>query len=271
MLSWFSGGAKGKSEPAATAAKSGGRVIEVGWILEAEKATFVYDPPRQVGKKAKLPENVKAVGYCPAVVDHEARLFEVPCPVDLHLRIGKTDKGAPTLINVPGKRSPVASKVLSSMVHLMGRDRWRDPSRPVLQLSAPWRFIADEPVWMTQMPAFNHYRDPALPGLVIGGRFPIHSWPRSMMWAFEWWDTTKDLVLRRGEPWFYLRFETLDPSRPVRMVEAEMTPELREFCNGLDSITNYVNQTFKMFSVAEQRRPPKLLKKKQRQQADAAE
>ena len=30
------------------------------------------------------------------------------------------------------------------------------------------------------------------------------------MWAFEWHDTTKDLILRRGEPLFTVRFEGPD-------------------------------------------------------------
>ena len=245
---------------------SRGRVVDVGWLIVADKATFVYDGPRPAGRKQTLPDNVKAVGYCPAVVDHEARLFEVLCPFDLHLRVGSDKDGKPTLINVAGKKSTVARSALQSLVHLMAQDRWRDPKRPVVQINAPWRFIADEPVWMTQMPPFNHSREPAWPGLQIGGRFPIHLWPRAMMWAFEWWNPSLDLVLKRGEPWFYVRFEAQDPSRPVRMVEAEMTPELAEFCKGLDSITNYANQTFSLFSVAEQRRPKTLLKKKQRAQ-----
>jgi len=45
----------------------------------------------------------------------------------------------------------------------------------------------------------------------------------------------------------------------VRMVEAEMTPELRKYCEGLDSVTNYMKQTFSLFSVAMSRRPKKLL------------
>ena len=83
------------------------------------------------------------------------------------------------------------------------------------------------------------------------------------MWAFDWHDPSKDLIIRRGEPWFYVRFETMDPSRPIRLIEAEDTPELREYCNGLDSVTNYVNQTYQLFAVAEERRPKTLLKKKE--------
>jgi hypothetical protein len=85
-----------------------------------------------------------------------------------------------------------------------------------------------------------------------------------MMWAFEWYDTSKELVLRRGEPWFYVRFETEDPSRPVRLIEAEMTPALEEYAAGAFAVTNYVNRTFSLFNTARERRPEKLLVPKQR-------
>lgn len=85
-----------------------------------------------------------------------------------------------------------------------------------------------------------------------------------MMWAFEWFDIKQDLVLRRGEPWFYVRFETENPSRPVRLIEAENTPALKEYIAGLSSVTNYVGRTFSLFSTARERRPKKLLFPKER-------
>ena len=75
---------------------------------------------------------------------------------------------------------------------------------------------------------------------------------------------SRDLILRRGEPWFYVRFETEDPSRPVRLIEAEMTPQLKEYVGGLNAVTNYVNRTFSLFSTARERRPKRLLVAKQR-------
>ncbi len=51
----------------------------------------------------------------------------------------------------------------------------------------------------------------------------------------------------------------MDPSRPQRIIEAEMTVELREFCTGLDGVTNYVNQIFSVMDVAADRRPANLL------------
>ena len=79
------------------------------------------------------------------------------------------------------------------------------------------------------------------------------------MWAFEWHQTEKDLVLRRGEPLFYVQFETHDPARAVQLVEAARTAELMGYMNELAAVTNYVNQTFSLFEAAERLRPIKLL------------
>lgn len=103
-----------------------------------------------------------------------------------------------------------------------------------------------------------------LPGLMVEGRLPIHLWPRQMMWAFEWYDTRQPLILKRGEPWFYVRFEAEDPTRPFRLVEAELTPQLRDYLRGLTAVSNYVNRTFSLFKIAERRRPKTLLVRKAR-------
>jgi len=241
-----------------------GRICEVGWVVDGATPSFLWEAPRALLRREAPPEHPKAVNHCPAVVDAEARTFEVPAPVDLHLRVAPGEKGEPSVVNVAGTQSPVAAGKLKQMVTMMAPNRWRDPRRPVLQIAAPYRFVCDEPCWINQLPPYYHYRAPGWPGLLIGGRFPIHDWPRALMWAFEWWDPQRDLVIRRGEPWFYVRFETLDPNRPLRLVEAEMTPELREFCRGLDGITNYVSQTFQVMGTAASRRPARLLTRRQR-------
>jgi hypothetical protein len=112
---------------------------------------------------------------------------------------------------------------------------------------------------MTQVPPFTHYPKHPWPGLLIGGRFPIHVWPRHLMWAFEWYEPGKELLLRRGDPWFYVRFETEDPSRPVKLVEAEMTEPLRHYLDSISTVTNYVSRTFSLFATAKERRPKTLL------------
>ena len=84
------------------------------------------------------------------------------------------------------------------------------------------------------------------------------------MWAFEWHDTSKDLILKRGEPLFYCMFESMDPSRPIQLVEAEMTPELGEYMETIGGAVTYVNQTFSLFKAANDLRPKKIVKRKER-------
>lgn len=239
------------------------RVVEVGWLVWAKRTTVIFDAPRPLSRNDPPPKHAKSASVCPAVRDHEARLFEVPCAYDLQIAI-RIDGEKVGVTDLSGDMSAVRREHMREVFRISGRKEWRHPDRPILQFTAPYLFLADEPVYMTQLPPFGFYRDPPLPGLVVGGRVPIHIWPRPLTWAFEWYDTSKPLILRRGEPWYYARFETPDPSRPVRLVEAQLTPEIAEFVDGLTAVTNVVRRTFSLFGTASARRPAKLVVKRER-------
>jgi hypothetical protein len=238
--------------------------FDVGWTIQGDKASLIWATPTRFQRKMPRPASAKSVQVCPAAIDFDARHFVVTCPVDLTLKIdmGKTPDAQPTLVNAAGPASTIRSKHLGQMVTVVSRREWRHPMRPIIQVITPYLFLSDEPIYLNQLPAYLDYSEPALPGLMIAGRFPIHIWPRQMMWAFEWYDTTKDIVIKRGTPWFYLRFETADPSRPVRLFEADIKPEVQSYIDSLSGVTNYVNQTFSLFELAKQRRPKQLLFRK---------
>ena len=201
---------------------------------------------------------------CPAAIDFDSRHIVVECPIDLQLGIRLEGPDAPALTNLDGAASTIRSKHLGQMMHLVSRSEWRRPDRPVLQIVTPYLFFADETVFVNQLPPYLDYADPAWPGLLIGGRFPIDVWPRHLMWAFEWHDTKKELVLKRGQPWFYVRFETRNPSAPIRLTECELDAEGRAYIDSLSGVTNYVSRTFSLFERARERRPKQLLHPKRR-------
>jgi hypothetical protein len=233
--------------------------VQVGWIVDADKTGIIYDPPERVRSVEMNKTHAKSASRCPAVINLESRYFIVKCPVDLALEFTRDDKGKPTLRNLLGERSPVRKAKLNDLITLVGEPEWRYPNRPTIQLKLPYIFIADEPVYLNQVAPFMHYAPTPLPGTIFAGRFPIHVWPRHLMWAFEWHDTAKPLVLKRGEPLFYAMFETRPQDRPVQMVEAKVTPQLREYLDLISGAVNFVNQTFSLFKAAESRRPAKLL------------
>jgi hypothetical protein len=237
---------------------------EVGWIVDADQAGFIWDAPSRLRSETSPgPRHAKSVAGCPAVVDFEARHFVVPCPVTARLRM-TIDKatGEAAVANADGDRSQIRTKALGEMIKRVPAKEWRHPSRPIIQIVTPYVFLSDDPVTISQTPPFGHFVRESWPGLMIGGRFPTDVWPRHLMWAFEWHDLDRELVLTRGEPWFYTMFETADPSRHVRLVEAERTAELKAYMSGLKGVTNYVNRTFSLFATARARRPRKLLVRK---------
>ena len=238
--------------------------VSVGWFLTQDKGAVMFDPPERVIMRQTNKAHAKSASRCPAVVQLESRYFMVKCPFDIHIGFGRDDKGKAHLINRSGVSSPIRSNKLGEVLTLVGEAEWRYPDRPTVQMVLPYCFIADEMVYVTQLSAFLHYRKEALPGTIFGGRFPVSIWPRPLMWAFEWHEPEKDIVLKRGEPLFYCQFEAMDPSRAVQMVEAEKTPELLSYLEKIGGVVNYVNQTFGLFKAAEALRPRKLLKAKER-------
>jgi hypothetical protein len=239
--------------------------ITVGWFLASDKGAVLYDPPERLMFRQTNKTHAKSAGRCPAVIQMESRYFVVKSPFDIHVAFHRDDKGKAVLVNRAGSASPIRSNKLNEVLTLVNEAEWRFADRPTVQMTLPYCFIADELVYLTQLGPFAHYRPDPLPGTLFGGRFPVNAWPRPLMWAFEWHEPAKDLILRRGDPLFYVQFEGFGPDRPVQLVEAERTPELAAYMEKVSGVVNYVNQTFGLFKAAEALRPKRLLTPKVRE------
>lgn len=233
------------------------RSYTVGWFLQKEKTSMIWDSPKAM--RAESPNtSVKSVAQCPAVLDFDRRFFVINSPIDLHMRWEVND-GKRNIVNMLHDKSPIRPEALQQMVVFQPPHEWRHPDRPVLQMLTSYVFVSDDPVYINQYPPFLHYNANARPGVQLSGRFPIDIWPRALQWAFEWHDISKDLILKRGEPLFYVQFEGPDPSASVRMIEAKRTPELEGYVASITGVTEYVSQTYSLFKTARERRPARLL------------
>ncbi len=238
--------------------------VTVGWFRATDKGAVLYDPPARLQSRDASRSHAKSASRCPAVVQMESRYFVVSCPFDLHLGFTRDAKGKAAFVNRAGNASPIRTNKLNEVLVMVNETEWRYPDRPTIQMVLPYVFIADEPVWLTQLGTFAHYRKDPLPGTIFGGRFPISLWPRPIMWAFEWHEPERDIVLKRGEPLFYCQFEGAGPDRPVQLIEAEKTPALISYMEAIGGAVNYVSQTFGLFKAAEELRPKTLLVSKKR-------
>jgi len=238
------------------AAGSESRAYTVGWLLNVEGASVIWDTPRPVRVESQS-KDPRSVGKCPSVLDFDRRHFVINCPIDVHLRLNLT-AGGMEITNVLADKSPIRAEALQRWIVFQPRHEWRDPQRPVLQMLTSYVFVSDDPVYVNQYPPIFHHT-PDRPGIQINGRFPIDVWPRPLQWAFEWHDTTRDLILRRGEPLFCVRFDGPDPAAPTRLIEAKKTPELESYMASITGVTEIVGQTYSLFKTARERRPARLL------------
>ena len=231
----------------------------VGWFLTSNKHALLYAPPERVSFRDVSRKHGKSASRCPAVVQLESRYFLVRCPFDIHVGFKRDDKGKACLVNRSGAGSSIRANKLGEVLTLVNEAEWRYPDRPTIQLALPYCFIADETAYISQVSPFMHYQKTQLPGTIFGGRFPINVWPRPLMWAFEWHEPEKDIVLKRGDPLFYCHFEIPDPTRTIQLIAAELTEDLKLYLEQIGGVVNYVNQTFALFEAAESLRPKKLL------------
>lgn len=239
---------------------STGGPVTVGWFLSENKGSIIYDAPERVRSVEMNREHAKSASRCPAVINMESRYFMVKCPFDIHIAFARDEKGKPVLRNLAGTGSSIRANKLGDKLHLTPEVEWRKKGVPTIQLSLPYVFISDEPVYASQVSPFMHYNKDPLPGTIFGGRFPINVWPRPLMWAFEWHEPEKPIRIKRGDPLFYVGFETMSPERSIVVTETELTPELKDYMDMISGAVNYVNQTFSLFEEAEKWRPETLLK-----------
>jgi len=233
--------------------------VQVGWFLNVKKGGVLYFPPERVRSADMNKTHAKSASRCPAVINLESRYFMVRCPFDLNLAFVRDKDGRPAMRNLNGDMSGIRANKMREKIHIAAEHEWRYPGVPTLQLELPYVFIADEPVYMNQIAPFMHYQKTPFPGTIFGGRFPINVWPRPLMWAFEWHDIEKPLKVSRGDPLFYVQFETMPQDRSVVVSETEVTPELNDYMEHISGAVNFVNQTFSLFEAAEQARPVKLV------------
>lgn len=245
------------------AARSGAkRTVTVGWLARTNQTSVIFSPPKLFSRDDPKAASSKSVQNCPAAIDFDRRHFVVPAPIDITLNFVRQANGQLTLQDADGDQSGIRQQGLQELLILHPQKEWRHPDRPLIQFLSPYIFVADDPCFIVQTPPYLHYFPEPRPGVQMGGRFPIHIWPRPVSWGFEWHDVSRPLKLKRGEPWFYVRFETENPSARVRLVEQEQTPELEKYISDVSDVSKFVNRTYSLFSETQRLRPATLVRAK---------
>jgi len=234
--------------------------VDVGWYIEEPQGKFVFPKPEPLFKRRGKALSNRAVQACPAINELERDYFVLTCPFDIRLRCVRNNDTYDLHVVEDGTR--IDDDLISKFVFLMQPNFWRRSGVPVIQIKVPYFFLCDSPCYMTMLAPYMSEPMVKWPGLFIGGRLPISIWPRILNWAFEWSDLSQDLILRRGQPFCYLYFETENLRTKVNLSEIEYTKELDEYRKGIASTPKFMSNTFSLFETAIERRPKQLVVKK---------
>lgn len=136
---------------------------------------------------------------CPAVSDFFENTFLIRSPVDLTLGINPYTKewGSPNQ----------GELFFKTMVLLRP---WQSVNGPgmVMTFHTSYVFLADQDVLVETMPAFMHLCDSNKKVQFIPGTFNIHKWIRPVDFSGELLNPKEPLVIKRGDPLFYVRLTT---------------------------------------------------------------
>ena len=130
--------------------------VQVGWFLNEKKGGIIYDAPERVRSIEVNREHAKSASRCPAVINMESRYFMVKCPFDIHIGFARDEQGKPVMRNLAGTKSAIRASKLGEKLHMTSEVEWRTSGVPTIQLSLPYVFISDEPVYASQVSPFMH-------------------------------------------------------------------------------------------------------------------
>lgn len=239
-------------------------VQKVGFVALADKGTVAFPIPRLLRSSREIPPSRRAVQACPAVNGFERKVIEVLAPFSLQIRCKAKVGGAGFDFHQIDEGTRIDSELIGEVVSFMPKEVWRSPHYPVVQIALPHVFISDDPLFLSQVPAWASSDAIRLPGRMISGRFQADVWPRPLNLAFEWVEMDRDFLMKRGQPICYLFAETSRLDSRIQLTEAVMTKELRKYLDQISDVVKYTSGSFDLFERARQIRPLTLLKEIER-------
>lgn len=212
----------------------------VNWFLMEVEAASIYFAPEGVKLGPSAAKSSKGASRCPAVLDRLARLKTVKCPFDIRLRFTGT-LDAPEVRLVVEESSITYEKLRNNFI-IQSPSDWMNPRFPIIQIPTPYVFKSANECFLNQTFPIEQI-GLNKPYRLVEGRFPIDKWLRPLSWAVEWVDVAEDIVLRRGEPWFNISFDSLPLEALVKLQREDVTEEDRKRLLETKDVTAYINGT----------------------------
>ena len=236
-------------------------ILSIGWCHALTEGSAVFDPPRLFAIGKDPSESKRGYLSCPAVRSTCTGLLEVAAPFSL--RLSFEAKGGAYMLTPIYPQTSIQPARLRDLIILEPSDTWPSKRRPVLQIPSPYLFVSDVHVEMEQLHPFLAPTT-QLNWRLIPGRFNIFGWQRPLNWAIEWDVDAGDLVIKAGEPLYFLRFydEEGRSLKEINLLQIEFSRELADRVSMTAGVTSIRRGMVPVMERAAQTRSKKLVIKK---------
>lgn len=231
---------------------------KIGWYLDTDFAHVVFSAPKPVKARRAKPLSRRAVQACPAVNNLERNLFEILAPFSIELSVER--RGEKFDLYFDDVATRIDEDLFNKHIFFMPQDQWRSKDRPMLQIMVPYVFVTDEDCAICQLPPFLDSTSRRWPGVMVAGSYPFKYWPRSLNWAFEWDDLSSPLKIKRGDPLFYVKFDTPNTNSSVALSLIHDPSEIITYKKKIEGVVKYTNGSLELIKEAKQYRPKFFLK-----------
>lgn len=180
---------------------------------------------------------------CPAFTDYYKNCFLVRAPFDIDIEVKKNNEG----IKYFSLKNSTQEFCNSYIV-----DRNKINSL-FSMMSIEWGYVfySEKSVFIEQIPAILHMHEADFLKniMLIQGTFDISKWYRPLHYAFEIIDDTKPIVIKRGDPLFYVRFRTDDKINLVYDIDNVYADKVTRACGFVKR--NFIQNTMeKNYEIA---------------------
>jgi len=224
--------------------------LKIGYCYIQDYFHLISEEP----DKLELPNNGGRL--CPALQDVTQNTFIVRSPFTIHLTYKGIQNNYPNCALDPEK-STLTDKAFNDFITINNTDIWLNDTTPLIQIHPRIVFVTDEKdLFMEIFPPFLEYR-PDIPGRWTAAKYNIYNWIRNTGTVFEWMDTSKPLIIKRGDPLMYVRFNT---DKKVYLEFINNSKEIVKLSNRNSSLKEHIKYfTREAMKFGYKFRPRKLL------------
>jgi hypothetical protein len=239
-------------------ADSRSRKMNVGWCHTPVEGVVAFpDPERLFLSKDPSPAR-RGPFSCPAVRATADGLFCIESPFSLKMRCRRVEDVLSFSPVYPF--TTITESKLSEWFRIEPTSSWRSTSIPIFQMPSPYIFIADQKVDIEVMHPFLSPIS-SMNWRLIPGRFDIYGWQRPLNWAAEWDINGGDLVIRVGDPLYYIRF--IDSQNKIisspELVKVQYTKEIDQRVREISGVTSFRRGTMSLIRESASKRQSSLI------------